>query len=234
MTQDISANQSHDLSGSTLKIIAIVTMFIDHIGAIFVRDTIPYYACRFIGRIAFPIFAFLLVEGFFHTKNVKKYCLRLALFALLSEIPFDLAFAQTLYNPESQNVFFTLCIGLLTISVMEYIKNNLLDKETASFFCRALTATTGMLLAWFLKTDYHAVGVCVILLLYVFHNKKIMSIASACLCLFFALPLEIASFAAIPLVSCYDGRRGISLKYFFYLFYPLHLLLLYFCTFFCA
>lgn len=133
---------SRGLSGSTLKIIAIITMLLDHIGASLVQPilastasaagvtdwsmpslaaaypgaAIPYYALRYIGRISFPIFCFLLVEGFLHTKNLHKYCLRLAIFALVSEIPFDLAFHQTPFYQASQNVFFTLLIGLLVIA----------------------------------------------------------------------------------------------------------------------
>ena len=131
------------ISGSTLKMIAIVTMLIDHIGAAVLArllmvnglgeldqtntDAImqwlsangalygTYTVMRMIGRVAFPIFCFLLVEGFLHTHDVKKYAMRLGLFALLSEIPFDLAFSSKILEFNYQNVFFTLFIGLLTM-----------------------------------------------------------------------------------------------------------------------
>ncbi len=131
------------ISGSTLKMIAIVTMVIDHIGAAVLArllmvnglgeldqtntDAImqwlsangalygTYTVMRMIGRVAFPIFCFLLVEGFLHTHDVKKYAMRLGLFALLSEIPFDLAFSSKILEFNYQNVFFTLFIGLLTM-----------------------------------------------------------------------------------------------------------------------
>ena len=131
------------ISGSTLKMIAIVTMLIDHIGAAVLArllmvnglgelnqtntDAImqwlsangalywTYTIMRMIGRVAFPIFCFLLVEGFLHTHDVKKYAMRLGLFALLSEIPFDLAFSSKILEFNYQNVFFTLFIGLLTM-----------------------------------------------------------------------------------------------------------------------
>ena len=119
------------LSGSTLKLIAIITMFIDHIGAVIVErmlyvtgntgsftyeqmqnlDTI----LRSIGRIGFPLFCFLLVEGFLHTRNLGKYALRLLVFAVVSELPFNLAFAGQLFFAGYQNVFFTLLIGLITM-----------------------------------------------------------------------------------------------------------------------
>ena len=113
------------LSGSTLKLIAIITMLIDHIGAAVIARLLIagqgsemlykiYYAMRAVGRVAFPIFCFLLVEGFFYTGSRKKYALRLFGFALLSEIPFDLAFSGKILEFGYQNVFFTLLIGLLS------------------------------------------------------------------------------------------------------------------------
>ena len=124
--------------GSDLKIIAIVAMFIDHLAAAFLQNvylhmlpsdiyasteaSTAWFAAhpgvaafeililllRGIGRFGFPIFAFLLVEGFIHTSNVKKYALRLGIFALISEIPFNLAFANVFFYEKYQNVFFTL------------------------------------------------------------------------------------------------------------------------------
>lgn len=124
------------ISGSTLKIIAIITMLIDHIGAgvlgrlLVVRGmneaadlnawidanstlVITYQMMRFVGRLAFPIFCFLLIEGFEHTHDVKKYALRLLSFCLVSEIPFDLLFNGKILESGYQNVFFTLFIGLM-------------------------------------------------------------------------------------------------------------------------
>lgn len=120
------------LSGSTLKLIAIITMLIDHIGAAVIARLLIagqgsemlykiYYAMRAVGRVAFPIFCFLLVEGFFYTGSRKKYALRLFGFALLSEIPFDLAFSGKILEFGYQNVFFTLLIGLLTIMLFDAV-----------------------------------------------------------------------------------------------------------------
>ena len=122
--------ENKGLSGSTLKMIAIVTMFIDHIGAVIVErmlltgNTGVYTyeqiyildrVLRSIGRLGFPLFCFLLVEGFQHTKHVGKYACRLLVFALISEIPFNLAFSGSVFFSTYQNVFFTLLIGLITM-----------------------------------------------------------------------------------------------------------------------
>ena len=134
------------ISGSTLKIIAIITMLIDHIGAgvlgrlLVVRGmneaadlnawidanstlVITYQMMRFVGRLAFPIFCFLLIEGFEHTHDVKKYALRLLSFCLVSEIPFDLLFNGKILESGYQNVFFTLFIGLMVMWGFQVVEN---------------------------------------------------------------------------------------------------------------
>ena len=215
------------ISGSALKIIAIISMLIDHIGAVFLGSYYtPYYICRLIGRIAFPIFCFLLVEGFFHTRNLSKYCLRLALFAAISEIPFDFTFRQTAFDPSYQNVFFTLLIGLMTISAMEYIQNQFPHKYGLKLICTAAILFSGALSAWYLKTDYGEIGVLCIVIFYLYHKRKSIAAALACFCLLFSSTLELPAFVSVPLIKFYNGTRGISLKYVFYLFYPIHLLIL--------
>ena len=128
MPQELSGKE-HGLSGSTLKYIAIITMLIDHFGAAFfivftsfyagtasfAQADILYQVMRGIGRTAFPIFCFVLVEGLYHTHDVKRYLLRLFVFALVSEVPFDLAFSDQILEFGAQNVFFTLLIGMLML-----------------------------------------------------------------------------------------------------------------------
>lgn len=104
------------LDSFTLKIIALITMIIDHIGAFLFPQ---YILLRVIGRISFPIFAFLIVEGFYHTSNLKRYMMRLAAFAVISEVPFDLLQAGKILEFDHQNVFFTLFIGVLLMYVYE-------------------------------------------------------------------------------------------------------------------
>ena len=125
------------LSGSGLKILAIVTMVIDHIGATFPRSTASvmlhigqkrlmlYTVMRFIGRLSFPIFAFLLVEGFLHTRDRERYGIRLAVFAILSELPWNLLHADA-WRYETQNVFFTLLLGYLGLCLIERIQKEVI------------------------------------------------------------------------------------------------------------
>lgn len=228
MTSYDTSFKKNGISGSALKIFAIFAMLIDHIGAIFLQPTSDtYYAFRLVGRIAFPIFCFLLVQGFFHTKNLLGYFLRLFLFALISEIPFDLAFSHVLFDRNDQNVFFTLLIGLMTISCMERVTKEFSDMPNICLICHVCITITGMLSAWYLKTDYGEIGVLSIVVLYIFHTNRQLASGISCLILCFLSRMEISSLASIPLILSYNGKRGISLKYVFYLFYPAHLLFLY-------
>jgi len=227
-------NSFQILSGSSLKIIAIVAMFIDHFAAsiLYHGILIPaapisqdspewfiyqiYNVMRFIGRIAFPIFCFLLVEGFFHTSNRKKYALRLFLFALISEFPFDLAIFQTPMTWDYQNVFFTLLIGFLTIWAMEN------GKDSAYAIPRQIISIlAGCVLAYVLRTDYDYYGIFLIAVLYLFRRNRMLQTIAGCVSLLWEAP---ACLAFIPL-NMYNGKRGISMKYFFYAFYPVHLLI---------
>lgn len=225
-------------TGSTLKIIAIVTMLIDHIGAVifesgymaayqnqwfgalsYENTLLIWQADRWLrrtGRIAFPIFCFLLVEGFFHTSNRKKYLGRLAVFALLSEIPFDLCFKYSILELSYQNVMFTLLIGLLTITLMDEVRK----KQPALMF---LPAAAGLAAGYLMRTDYDWKGVLLITVLYLFHSFPLERTIAGCLSLLWEAP---ACLAFIP-INLYNGKRGRNIRYFFYLFYPAHLFLLF-------
>lgn len=224
-----------EITGSTLKCIAMIAMLLDHIGASLLAPqlaanpniNILYYVLRLCGRIAFPIFCFLLVEGFFHTKNFPRYCLRLAAFAILSEIPFDLAFHQTLFYPEAQNVFFTLFIGLLTIYGIQYVKIKFAYHNLAYQISSSIILLFGLVLAWLLKTDYSYTGILVITALFICYPNRLLASCISCFFLCLMGTVEITSLLSVPLIKSYNGKRGLSLKYVFYLFYPAHLLLLY-------
>lgn len=218
------------MSSFTLKIIACVAMLIDHITALFVTDRTLMYIGRGIGRLAFPIFCFLVVEGFFHTKNVKKYLLRLGVFALISEIPFDYAFWYVTRMRNfftSQNVFFTLFLGLLTITVYDTIAKKYKDQPWIFNVLAVLTIVAGGGIAILLKSDYSYMGILIIFVFYLFHwNKKRMMIAYFILAGFLFGGIQLLAVLDIPFLWFYNGEKGPSFKYGFYLFYPLHLLIL--------
>lgn len=245
-------NIRRGISGSTLKIIAIVTMLIDHIGAVVLarmiltygtqssittvisRDALYqiYIVFRGIGRLAFPIFCFLLVEGFQRTGNRIRYAMRLAVFAFLSEIPFDLAFCSKVLEFSYQNVFFTLLIGLLTMMAVDAVPvmwGKLADKISIqvrgilTYLTTLAVIALGMLAATCLHTDYDYKGILCIMVLYFFRRSK----KSQCIAGFCAFLWENYASLAFLLVGFYNGKRGMRLKMVFYLFYPLHLLILY-------
>ena len=200
----------------TLKMIAIITMLIDHIGVIFFPEMISF---RIIGRISFPIFAFLIVEGFLHTRDIKKYMIRLGTFALISEIPFDMAFHGTILEFGSQNVFFTLFLGVVLLYFYDQQYNN-----ASKIGCVLLILLAGDIF----RTDYGAWGILMIFCFYVFREKRTWQMLSLILINVFAFGLiqAFAALAVIP-ISMYNGKRGISAKYLFYIIYPLHLLILF-------
>ncbi|MCR5249785.1 MAG: conjugal transfer protein TraX [Lachnospiraceae bacterium] len=250
-------------SANVLKWIAVVTMLLDHVAASFLKfyfraygktaalDTL-YNVLRDIGRIAFPIYIFLLVEGLAHTKSCAKYLLRLGIFAILSEIPYDLAFYGVLWYPKKQNVFFTMLIGLAVIRGMDSIGQTLarmssapskkrgskaeaeetavLSPVKALIFKALLYAgliAAGCLLAELLKTDYHAPGVLAICVMYLFRRRPWIGMILLVLPLLITSTREFYALAAVIPVSLYNGKRGRQAKYFFYAFYPVHLFLLY-------
>ena len=325
------ATNRQGVSGSTIKIIAVIVMLIDHIAAALLtrvlierglfeigtlgleqqinwvmENAVLYYGMmvmRLIGRLGFPIFCFLLVEGFQKTHNVGKYAFRLGIFALISEIPFDLAFSGKMLEFGYQNVYFTLLIGILALWAFDFFEKHNLKKEIQSVLTVAgilllpgylaicasniayntmnsLTATgviklmpdqstrialgVGMYLvflvamtifyavcrhvkgrekAWRmcadvgtlaiamfvadnLRTDYSGMGVLTIVMMYVFRKRKVISMLAGCIVLTLMSFSEFTAFFALIPIALYNGRRGLKMKYFFYAFYPVHLLLI--------
>lgn len=223
------------LSGSALKSIAIITMLIDHVGAAVLARLIiggsgseflyqSYLMLRAIGRISFPIFCFLLVEGFEHTRDRKKYALRLFAFALISEVPFDLAFSSKVLEFEHQNVFFTLFIGLITMMAFHEVEQKVEWNSIVRAVALVGTMLAGMGLAYLLRTDYDAKGVMCIMALYAFRQIRGAQILAGCIAFGW---WEIEALVAFIPIAFYNGKRGWNMKYVFYLFYPLHLLILY-------
>ena len=321
------------ITGSTLKLIAIVTMFIDHVGAALFEHYLYTFlvpnggeyckamisakapwlwmdwmgneqtvlsidmTLRSIGRIAFPIFCFLLVEGFMHTRNIKKYLLRLGIFALVSDVPFDLAFfAQIGFS--HQNVFFTLFIAVLAMWAIDHVKrqesfngfHKFTDKIAflvagafaafasiksmvsiigiigGSFFGESavienvITGVVGFIagvvvylilskkwdadkkqrisvgmlylfgfftLAEILHTDYAGWGVLGVVAIYLARPGWNKGFGAGCLALIIKNFGEMTALIGMPFVARYNGKRGLKMKYFFYAFYPAHLLILF-------
>ena len=220
------------LSGSLLKLIAVFSMLIDHVGAVIViryprvplislgSHTLTLYALmRFLGRMAFPLYAFLITEGFVHTGDRRKYALRLLLFALLSEVPFDLAFNGTWFAIKNQNVFFTLFLGFLGLCA--------LDRFSGSGWKQLLSLLGLFLSALFLKCDYGVSGYGFILLMYALRKERILR---AVIGAGYLSSRWKAGLAFLP-IALYSGKRGFVRgrvwQYVFYVFYPGHLLLLY-------
>ena len=207
-----------------LKLIALVTMIIDHYGAIFQSNTEMY---RIVGRIAFPIYAFLLVEGYLHTSNVKRYAGRLLLFAFISEVPFDLAFNGQIEFMH-QNIFFTLFIGLVT---MYFI-----DKRGEYNISKMFIIVISMIVATVFSVDYSFIGIVYILAFYFTGNmdkrERLLKVALIMFLINLSLFGYIQQFSILALVFIYfyNGELGPRNKWIqsaFYIMYPLHLLLFY-------
>lgn len=323
----VQAQKKKGITGSTIKIIAVVTMLIDHVAAaLLTRILISrgfYYALgneqrlfewmkvngllfivmqlmRLIGRLGFPIFCFLLVEGFQKTRDVRKYALRLGLFALISEIPFDLAFSGKVLGFEYQNVYFTLFLGLMALWGFDFMAKHDLKKPlrvlltaagilllplyAAKLVCgfaagflegfganyalirsvRSLPVFLGaylilagvMAVVWLiyrnkagsekawrmcgdmavltlamfaadaLRTDYSGMGVLTIAVMYLLRRRKVLSMTGGCVTLTITSLGEITAFLALIPIALYNGKRGLRMKYFFYIFYPAHLLII--------
>ena len=217
------------LSGSALKVLAVISMLADHTAKRILAhypwfveplyrlgstDVSWYVLAESFGRLAFPIFCFLIVEGYYHTHDVRKYMRRLFVFSLISEIPFDLALKPSWFYPLKQNVYFTLLIGLWTIWTM--------DQFRFRRMLRLVIALCGMTFARGLMTDYSFRGIFLIVVLYLFHEERLVQ------CFAGAAAIAWETYAPPSFILCYlyNGKRGLRLKYFFYLFYPVHLMIL--------
>jgi hypothetical protein len=233
------------LSSLALKLIAVVTMIIDHMGyALAPMMPAPLAslapAMRLVGRLAMPLFCFLIAEGYFHTRSPRRYLMRLSLFALLSEVPYDLLFARTPLEFSSQNVFFTLALSLAAIWLYDRFEARGLSAASllSLLVCAALCEL--------LRSDYGAIGVLFTFVFYRFRGQPAARaaaflVADAVLFLYslfsrgnglsWSLFLACAAFALIP-ISLYNGEKGHTGRHgrfwqlFFYAFYPAHLLLL--------
>lgn len=212
------------ISGSALKWIAIISMAIDHIGSgllssEFLGTSVGglYSTSRLVGRIALPIFAFLLVQGYQHTSNQRKYLTQLLIFALISEIPYDLAFYDQVIYLNHQNIFFTLALGLIGLALFERYDQNGKTLE------KILALAVPMVASQLLFVDYGMYGIVFIYGLgFLRNDKKLQTIFGVIMGIF-----QLVAYLAFIPIWFYNGKRGKQNKWFFYIFYPAHLVLIY-------
>ena len=224
------------LPQEVLKLIACVTMLIDHFGAsVLLELQIPhmdavYYVCRSIGRIAFPIYCFLLVEGMHHTRNPLNYILRLAAGILLAELPFDMLF-EGHFCWSAQNVMVTLTLGAVMLLCM---------RKTEKKWLKLLMVLPFAILAELAKCDYGAGGIAMIAVFALF-DRQILQAAALFLVNWLLFPSAgvpilglvvsiqlLATLAMLP-IALYNGKKlthSRAVQWAFYLFYPVHLLIL--------
>ena len=213
------------LSGSALKVIAVISMVIDHSAYYLMEhDTLVYEMMRCIGRIAFPVFAFLIAEGFRHTSNRMNYFLHLLGFAIISEVPWYLLNGAD----GTHNVMFTLALGVMALAAFEALKKD-------DILCGAVILSIACFATW-TGVDYEWRGTLMIVVFYILGNVKYTSFPYARIAqLLFAFPLMmhygiIGVLLACLIIARYDGTRGVIhgkvAKYGFYAFYPGHLLIL--------
>ena len=233
-----------EITSMSLHIMAMIFMLCDHLWATVIPGN-DWLTC--VGRVAYPIFAFMIVEGYFHTHNLKKYVTRLLLWAVISEIPFNLVMGSRLFYPFHQNVLFTFLIGILCIYINEYAK------AKGGMVLRILAGVVSVVVAFVLGlvgfVDYNYAGVLTVLVFYFFRDRRWWCFLGQALLLWY-INVEMLSgyayevqllgetyyivrqgFALLALIPIwlYRGKQGPhnkALQYFYYAFYPAHLLVL--------
>ena len=228
----------------SLHLMAMIFMLCDHLWATIIPGN-EWLTC--VGRLAFPIFAFLIVEGYFHTRSLKRYVGRLFLFALISEVPFDLVMGGTAFYPVHQNVLWTFLIGIGLIFCNEWARGR------GRLWLRGLTAigtiVLGFLLGLVSFADFHFAGVFMVLTFYFFRGRNWRSFLGQLLVMAYinleslagvSYPVSLAgvtcffpqqgfALLSLPLIWLYRGRQGYhsrAFQYGCYAFYPAHLLIL--------
>lgn len=227
--------RSRGLDGGALKGIAAALMLTDHVGAILLPEVL---ALRCVGRLAFPIFAFFIAEGYAHTRNFGRYFRRLAILAVVSEIPFNLE-NGAVFDLTRQNVLFTFCLALLTLRGLEALGR---ERGFGRWAGCGLVLAAGFAAGELLRTDYGGWGVVTVALLYLCRDGKYaklwlllamaavngLGMGSLTMPVFGGeMPIQILAVAALPVIWLYNGQAGPKgLRRAFYVFYPAHLLVL--------
>lgn len=219
------------LNAAQLKWIAMISMLLDHIdkgiltNLIVLKNYSPWWITAMssvfgiLGRIAFPIFLFLLVEGYLHTRNRRNYLLYLLGFGILAEVPYDMFETGTFYDSNCQNMYFTLALALATLWLIGWIRTKL--PKIWILFAIAIGIASGFI-ASLLALDYHFYGILIPILLYIFIDFRIIGSGLSYL-LVLKDPWCCLGFLTI---NVYNGERGKINKWFCYLFYPIHMLII--------
>lgn len=232
-----------EITSFTLHIMAMIFMLCDHLWGTIIQGN-DWLTC--IGRLTFPIYAFMIVEGYFHTKNLKKYVGRLLIFAILSEIPFNLAMGSRFFYPIHQNVLWTFLISIGLIHWNEKTKEKKLWKRILVGFASILI---GSIVGIITFVDYYHAGILMVLVFYFFRHKKWWCYLGQFICMWYincdmlgGLQYEMnilgqtyfisrQGFALLALIPIwlYNGKQGYhskTLQFIYYAFYPVHLLIL--------
>lgn len=223
------------MSSFLLKIIACFTMLLCHIPFVYPQYSVPL---MYIGKISFPLYAFLISEGYVHTRNFSKYLTRLIVFGVISQIPAYLLFVGKSFNGLYLNIFFTLALGLLGIRIYDKIKSKYISIPLIILLA---------VIAELLKFDYGAFGVLMIVCFYVFKKNKLNMVLSQMFLMFILYMKKMSyytfslfnlqyilfqllfSVISLAIILTYNGKKGKSsgkIKLMFYFFYPVHLIIL--------
>lgn len=225
------------MSSFVIKIIAIICMLCDHSGDLLIGHLSIF---NMIGRIAFPLFAFQITIGYKYTHNLKNYMMRIFIFALISQIPYSIMNNMLSGSCFALNIFFTLFLGLSAIYIYDNFAKIYKSNKFLSYLIKFVLIVLIMAFSYFINTDYSIFGIALILFIYIFYdkNKLFFSIGYFILCLFGTLSyarilsfdylVQVYIFLCLPLIFMlfYNGKKGPSAKYFFYAFYPLHIIIL--------
>ncbi len=218
-------------NGAQLKYMAFLSMLLDHVNNAMIT---PYLdgkgallhvsnVLSILGRVAFPLFMFFLVEGFFKTRSRKKYLINLLIFALLSEVPFDLFTSRELFNKNWNNMMFTLALSLATIWIVDEMKGRLAKKSKALWYGASVLVVAAMCaVAMFFSLDYDYHAIIVAYLFYLFYEKPLYGAALG----YLSIIKELYSVLGFAATLTYNGERGKQYKWLNYAFYPVHLLIL--------
>ena len=229
------------MSSFLIKNIAIITMLIDHtIKAFNINNPFLYL----LGRIAFPLFAFQITIGYENTKNLKKYIGRILIFAIISQIPF-IIFHQEFFPNQAipLNILFTLIIGIICMYVYDarIIDEIKKDEKILIYVLKIAIISTLVVLASVINVDYSSYGVILILFIHIYYKKNklffingyiVITLLKYTITYFYTVPIDyyismlIGGIIPLAIILSYNGKKGKSIKYWFYILYPLHLTVL--------